>query len=249
MNIRSWAAVSGGILAFSTVSPAFGFFEGLSKLSEEIQAIEQSSPEGLNDLLQKLEQNGGKQFTDVHNADWFYRYVSSVARWGIVSGYSNATGTSTGSFGPGNQVTVGEILKMSLRAAQVNENDCTGSPGYTQAETHWARPFVICGQQMKLRLLQSKPDLNRPALRGEVLSVVFDAFADGVPPLLSSFTDTVNHPLESDIAYGAALKIVSGDKDAGGNATGTFRPNDPVNRAEAAKIIYQRLRVEVMGEN
>lgn len=48
------------------------------------------------------------------------------------------------------------------------------------------------------------------------------------------------------IAYAAALKIVSGDRDAAGNPRKIFRPNAPVNRAEAAKIIYERLRVEVM---
>jgi hypothetical protein len=137
---------------------------------------------------------------------------------------------------------------MALKAAQVDETTCVGNLTLPQAENHWARPFVICAQERGVRLLSSQPDLNRPALRGEVLSVIFDAFGDKVPPLYAPFKDAANHPLESDIAYANALGIVSGDKDASGNALGTFRPNAAVNRAEAAKMIYERLRVEVMGQ-
>lgn len=245
MQYRTWAALASGGIILSITFPAFAFFEGFSTLSDEIRSMEESSPEGLNDLVQKLSGATEPQFVDVGSADWFYAYVSSVARWGIVSGYKDAVGKPTGSFGPGNTVTVAEILKMALRAAQVNETTCKGTAGLAQAERHWARPYVICAQERGVRLLQSSPDLDRPALRGEVLSVVFDAFGDKVPPLFAPFTDTRDHPLESDIAYAAALKMVSGDKDASGKPTGTFRPDAPVNRAEAAKIIYEKLRVEV----
>ena len=248
MRTRIWALLGGLCIAFSLAQPALGFFEAFSKLADEIKAMEKSSPTGLNDLLQKLEKDSTVRLTDVGTGDWFYRYVSSVARWGIVSGYKDVSGKPMGSFGPGNTVTVAEILKMALKAAQVDEKKCKGSPGMAQAEDHWARPFVVCARQKKVRLLNSSPDLNRAALRGEVLSVIFDAFGDKVPPLMAPFSDTVNHPLEADIASAAALKMVSGDKDASGQATGTFRPNAPVNRAEAAKILYERLRVEAMGE-
>ncbi|MDO8648442.1 MAG: S-layer homology domain-containing protein [Candidatus Peregrinibacteria bacterium] len=247
MRIHTWTALVSGVLVTTLVTPAFGLFEAFSKLAEELEAMERSSPEGLSELLEKLEDSETK-FNDVGSGDWFHRYVSSAARWGIVTGYKDAAGKPTGAFGPGNTVTVAEILKMALKAAQVDDATCRGSPSLTQAERHWARPFVVCAEQRGVRLLTSAPDLNRPALRGEVLSVVFDAFGDKVPPLFAPFKDTENHPLESDIAYAAALKIISGDKDKSGNPTGTFRPNAPVNRAEAAKIIYERLRVEVMGE-
>lgn len=228
------------------IKHAVGFFEIFSQLKQEIRAIEASQKGTERDaVVQKLGATG-TSFDDVAATDWFYQYVSSTARWSIVSGYKDAAGKPTGQYGPGNTVTVGEILKMALRAAQVDETTCTGTPGFAQAETHWARPFVLCAQGKKMRLIASRPDLNRPALRAEVLSVVFDAFGDTVPPLFAPFTDSVNHRLESDIAYGAALRMVSGDKDASGKALRTFRPDAAVNRAEAAKIIYERLRVQVM---
>ncbi|OGJ58013.1 hypothetical protein A2881_04395 [Candidatus Peribacteria bacterium RIFCSPHIGHO2_01_FULL_55_13] len=242
------ALVVAGISFMGVSSPTFAFFEAFSTLSQELKAIEQSSPEGLGDLLEQLDATSTTKFGDVRSTDWFYRYVFSVARWGIVSGYKDAAGKPTGVFGPGNTVTVAEIVKMAMESAQVDETQCRGTPWAAQAEKHWAKAYVLCAQERNVRLIRSAPDLNRPARRAEVLSVIFDAFGDEPPPLFSPFKDTIDHPLESDIAYGAALKMVSGDKDASGNPLGTFRPDDPVVRAEAAKIIYERLRVEVMGE-
>lgn len=234
-------------LLCSLSAPASGFFEIFSQLKEELRAIEQTQQGKERDaVVQKFDAGAATRFSDVAAKDWFYQYVSSTARWGIVSGYKDATGKPTGQYGAGNTVTVGEILKMALKAAQVDETKCRGTLSIVQAENHWARQFVLCAQEKKMRLIAKKPDLNRPALRAEVLSVIFDAFGDKVPPLFAPFTDTVNHALESDIAYAAALKMVSGDKDANGKPLKTFRPNAPVNRAEAAKIIYERLRVEVM---
>lgn len=244
---RCFLRIMGSALLFSLITPAWGFFEVFAQLKEELRTIEESQQGAERDaVVQKLDANAAIKFNDVTAKDWFYQYVSSTARWGIVSGYKDAAGKPTGKYGAGNTVTVGEILKMALKSAQVDEAKCKGTPSFAQAETHWARPFVLCAQEKKMRLIVKKPDLNRPALRAEVLSVIFDAFGDKAPPLFAPFTDTVNHPLESDIAYGAALRMVTGDKDANGKPLRTFRPDAPVNRAEAAKIIYERLRVEVM---
>lgn len=232
-----------GILLFSVhASSAYAFFQIFTQLADDIKKIEQSA-DGAPKAAEQLQT---VTFTDVGKNDWFTRYVAPVAKWGIVSGYRTAEGKPTGTFGPGNTVTIAEVMKMSMKAAQVDETTCKGDTGWPQAEQHWARPFVICARERNVRLISAKPDLNRSATRAEVLSAIFDAFGDTVPPLYATFTDAANHRLEPDIAYGAALNIVSGDKDKNGNHTGTFRPDAAVNRAEAAKMIYERLRVEVM---
>lgn len=242
---RVWTALGGAsLLFFCFVPPAGAMFEIFTQLAEDLKKIEQSSPEGIDQTLKDIGATG--TFLDVQAADWFYRYVAPVARWGIVSGYKDSA--RAGTFGPGNTVTVAEILKMALKAAQVDESKCKGSAGLVQDESHWAQAFVVCAHEKKMRILKTNFALDRPATRAEVLGIIFDAFADTVPPLFAPFKDAAGHPLESDIAYAAALKMVSGDKDAAGKPVGTFRPNDDVKRAEAAKIIYERLRVEVMGE-
>ena len=78
--------------------------------------------------------------------------------------------------------------------------------------------------------------------------MIHDSFKDELAPVYSSFNDTQGHPFEADIASAQIFGIVSGDKSSAGVELGTFRPNDPINRAEAAKIVYQRMKEEAKRE-
>ena len=228
---------------FLFTSPAYGFFQALDKLRPK-----ENAGGGLQKVLQQVEEakNATKSgFKDVKEADWFGSYVSSVAKWGIVSGYKDKDGKPTGKYGPGDPVTVAEILKMTMKSAKVNEKECPAMVKHPKAGNHWAKVYVACGEALGARLLKGNPDLNRGASRAEVLTILFDAFKDDVPSASSDFTDAHEHPYEADIAFAAKLGIVSGDKDANGNPKGTFRPNDKVNRAEAAKMIYLKVAAAV----
>lgn len=220
------------------------FFDVLDDLNRELDAMEQGGT-GLEDLVEQLDA-GGAIFKDIGQGEWYAQYVTRVAQWGIVSGYKDTQGRALGLFGPGDPVTIAEMLKMALEAAKVDESSCKGIARHPQAREHWAYLYIVCAEERGFRVLQYPVDLNRPALRAEVLAIMHDAFGDDVPPLLSTFKDTAYHPYEKDIAYAAALGVVSGDTDAAGNLTGTFRPNDEVNRAEAAKIIYEKLKAQVL---
>lgn len=228
---------------FLVVSPAYGFFQILDKVRPKGNA-----GGNIQKVLQQVEEakNASKSgFKDVKEGDWFGGYVSSVAKWGIVAGYKDKDGKPTGKYGPGDPVTIAEILKMSMKAAKVDEKECPAIVKHPKAGAHWAKTYVACGEAWGLRLLKGNPDLNRGAKRAEVLTTLFDSFRDEVPQESSNFTDAQGHPFEADIAFAAKLGIVSGDKDADGNAKGTFRPNDSVNRAEAAKMIYLKVAAEV----
>ncbi|MBI3336633.1 S-layer homology domain-containing protein [Candidatus Peregrinibacteria bacterium] len=221
------------------------FFEVLDDLTRELDAMEQGGT-GLEDLVEQLDLGGGGSFKDIKQGEWYTQYVARVAQWGIVSGYKDTQGRALGVFGPGDPVTIAEILKMALKAAKVDETACKGIARHPQAQGHWAYLYVVCAEEKNFRILQYPTNLNGPALRGEVLAIMHDAFGDKVPPLLSVFKDTAYHPYETDIAYAAALGVVSGDTDSAGNPIGTFRPNDEVNRAEATKIIYEKLKAQVL---
>ncbi len=227
-----------------SAEPAHGFFKILDKVN-----IGGSSKNPLEDVIRRLEKTkGAGAFRDIKRDDWFNPYVSSVAKWGIVTGYKDKDDKLTGAYGPGDPVTVAEILKMAMKAAKTDEKECPAAVKHPKAGAHWAKVYVACGEARGLRLLKNSPDLNRPALRGEVLAALFDSFEDDVPQEASPFTDAQGHLFESDIAYAAKLGIVSGDKDADGNPKGTFRPNDRVNRAEAAKMIYLKVAAAVAKE-
>jgi len=240
--------IGAGVFFLFLLSPfgrTWAFFDILDDLTRELDAIEQGGT-GLEDLMEQPDLEDGGSFKDIKQGEWYTQYVARVAQWGIVSGYKDTQGRTLGMFGPVDPVTIAEMLKMALKAAKVDETSCEGISRHPQAQGHWAYLYIVCAEEKNFRALQYSTDLNHPALRGEVLAIIHDAFGDDVPPLLSVFKDTAYHPYETDIAYAAALGVVSGDTDLTGNPMGTFRPNDQVNRAEAAKIIYEKLKTQVL---
>ena len=228
---------------FLFASPAYGFFQILDRLQPKA-----SPKSGLTDVIKRIEEAkdaSATGFKDVKADAWFGAYVSSVAQWGIVSGYKDKDNKPTGKYGPGDPVTVAEILKMAMKAAKTDEKECPAAVKHPKAGAHWAKVYIACGEAWGVRLLKGNPDLNRGASRAEVLTILFDSFKDAVPQEPSDFSDAKGHAFEADIAYAAKLGIVSGDKDEDGNPKGTFRPNDKVNRAEAAKMIYLKVAAAV----
>ncbi len=241
----------GTILALSALvvgTAGAQFFDEIVTLQEELQVWEATNAADFTDVIEQLEDITGPVFRDVADADWFNPYVASLSEWGIVSGYKDESGRPTGEYRPGNQVTVAEVLKMSMEAAQINEVDCTNVPLHPQAAGHWSKSYVACAENLGVRLLDPRlpADLNRPAARAEVLTIIHDTFGDEVLPLYSSFVDTQGHRFEADIAYANLYGIVSGDTSAAGVEIGTFRPDDEINRAETAKIIYEKLKLQVV---
>jgi hypothetical protein len=246
--VRKLTVPIGALVALTLLAPAAkAFFDDLTQLRQELVTWETTHAADFSDLINTLDDISGVQFGDVAGGDWFNPYVQSVASWGIISGYRGADGKPTGVFGPANNVTVAEMLKISLKSAGIDETTCSlVPPQHAQAIGHWAAPFVSCGEVLGMHILDDPDlDVDRPATRAEVVEMIDDAFGDNVPPLYSNFRDTAGHPLEAHIAYAYTRGIVSGGKDANGVETGIFRPDDPVNRAETAKIVYQRLRVDV----
>jgi len=224
--------------------PAFSFFDVLDDLQQELTEEEGSNPLDLDDLINELEQTTQQSdisFTDVSASAWYYDAVYMVARRGVVSGYKDTNGNPTGLFGPGNPVTIAEILKMAYEAAGQNITLCKQTVQMPQAAAHWAGPYVACAEEDGMRVLGTQPDLNRGAMRAEVIAIIHDAFREQVPAGRSPFTDTAGHPYEADVAYASIMGVVSGDNDSKGLPTGTFRPNDGINRAEAAQVISKML--------
>ena len=236
------------LLGLTFVSASKAFFDEIVALQEELQVWEETNAADFSDVIGQLEDITGPVFRDVGDTDWFNPFVASLAEWGIVSGFKDGQGRPTGEYRPGNPVTIAEVLKMAMESAHVDEAQCTNTPLHPQAAGHWARPYVACAEQMGVRVLDPRlpADLNRAAKRAEVLTIIHDVFGDEVLPLFSSFTDTEGHRYESDIAYANLYGIVSGDTDTSGAETGTFRPDDSINRAEVAKIMYEKLKLQVV---
>ena len=177
-------------------------------------------------------------YHDVPVSAWFAPYVRLLLLNGIVSGYRDADGRLTGFFGPANPVTEAEILKMALLAGK-KDIDGSAVPANLSAQGDWSAPFVKLAEDLGLSVYTARLNVQQPATRGEVVETVLEVL--GIPTDGSG--DNPFSDLSADHAHAAALLtawrlgIITGDTDAEGNPLGTVRPDDLINRAEAAKII------------
>lgn len=183
--------------------------------------------------------DGLLRFRDVDDDDdsWFHDFVERMAEKGIVKGFTGPDGKPTGEFRPGNLVTRSEALKMVLEAIMHDIAD--GQPVLASVKAHWAAKYWkwAIDNEIDFASLADTPDTA--ATRGDIIRMIMQTAGVISPERDETCTfpdlDSTD-PRTSDICYAQSLGVVSGDSD-----TGNFRPNDPINRAEVAKIINRLL--------
>jgi hypothetical protein len=186
------------------------------------------------------------ELKDVLMSAWFAPYVRDVAERGIVSGYKNAEGVPLGIFGPERNVSIEELGKMAIEAAALPRTGC-GEPKNPAALKSWSKDYIACTEQAGFAVYgDGTVDIKRPATRAEVVMTILQAFGAQLTdfPAESPFTDVSASTLFSSAIYTASqANIVAGYSDANGNPTGKFGPENPVNRAEVAKILSLGLQL------
>lgn len=207
---------------------------------------------------------------DVPRQEWFAPYVRDMVNRGIVTGYKDATGKPLGEFGPKRSVSIEEMVKMILAAAGTDPGACSLAPRNVSAIGRWSAPYIACAEDRKLSLsLDSSLDVTRPALRGEVMMTLLEAFSvirsssGSVAVTVSTGTDravggsgtglygsgAVFHDVLPGMAATPAILraasdgIIAGYKDAQGNLTGMFGPGNQITRAEVSKVLSLAIQV------
>lgn len=185
------------------------------------------------------------QLQDVLQKDWFSTYVYEAAKRDILSGYRDSAGNLTGTFGPGNAVTVAELSKIAHRLAGLSEEAFgTIRPINALALDQWFSPFIASSENRGWIIYAAGTiDPTRPATRGEVMVTLMQAFE--VPLTWQKgnvFTDVpVTHPYAAAIETAAKAAVIGGRTDENGKSTGIFDPEASITRAEIAKIITTML--------
>lgn len=77
-----------------------------------------------------LDASAGPSFKDVAKDAWYYKYVETAVKNGIVGGYKDAAGKATGKFGPGDNVTREQFAKMAYLALALKKNT-DGGPHFS----------------------------------------------------------------------------------------------------------------------
>lgn len=193
-------------------------------------------------------------FNDVTSAAWYAPFVERAQEMGIVGGYTDEAGQPTGMFGPTNKVTVAEAVKMAVEASHIGN---IGSAVDTvDVSGHWAEPYIaILRQRTNISFVTGK-EIDRPITRGELAELISTALVGSfmlgdIPPCFSP-----TQPLFSDVRFDDVhagnistvlrLNLMVGDNRSSYDEEAaalacppltTFRPNDSLNRAEAAKVM------------
>lgn len=180
-------------------------------------------------------------FLDLPQNHWAYQEIAQLKTAGIINGFPDQK------FYPADLVTYGEFIKMATATAGL-EKLITAEQG--NGQIHWAKPYYIAGLQAGLFSQVDIPEavLSRYIPRGFMALIAASAMGDSgqVPEDYSKIVEGIQdvdsrttYEYEIVKAYGAG--ILSGFPD------GTFRPERPLTRAEAA-IVITRLKA-YLAEN
>ncbi len=186
-------------------------------------------------------------FIDVPNDAWFVPFIRQAQEAGIMTGYKDADGHPTGTFGPSAPVTVGELLKIAVEGAGYDpkEYEAQYTPPDCPDHSHWAQEYtpVAYGEKFIFYpdLCIEDYQLNIPVTRAQVAFGLASAFRLDTEVYTSDrYEDVLPYAWYSGaVEVLSADGIISGDTDAEGHSLRRFRPNDPINRAEMAKIVMK----------
>ena len=178
-------------------------------------------------------------FTDVSPRDWFALWVDIAYNTGIISG------TGAGTFEPGREVTVAEALQMAANMDSRHKGDTfhttahVSTPWYTDAVTYCLASGIIARGQFE--------DYERQITRRE-LAQVFGAteLARSLPQRNSPIQvmTAVRDVSAADPAAGAIYGLYTKGILTGVDESLSFRPDNPVTRAEAAALAARLARPE-----
>ncbi|MBT3293158.1 S-layer homology domain-containing protein [Candidatus Peregrinibacteria bacterium] len=177
-------------------------------------------------------------FFDVPISEWYAPYIQTVIKSGVMSGYKDENGNLSGSFGPGNNVTMAELLKVAHELSDIDENAVSGRANNILSKSTWFERYMNSAETLNWLAYQDhRLDPGKNATRSEVIVTLLQALQ--VPRQWSTgeaFTD-----IERSTLYSSSVETAALDGLVNGYEDGSFRPNDSINRAEMAKIISQAI--------
>lgn len=214
--------------------------------------------EGLKDIPQSKDEQtnmeyvhitvDGKSllFTDAKMSEWFAPFVAKVVKTGIMGGYNDGNGNPTGKFGPGDEVTLAQLSKIAHRLAAIDETKVQVPVRNTRAEGQWFERFYASAEQQWWEVYRdARLDPSRAATRAEVVGTLLRALdVERVWAKGRTFADVLpTMPYADSIETAAINGLIDTESTS-------FRPNDPINRAEMAKLlsIASELYVETSSE-
>lgn len=184
----------------------------------------------------------GSPFKDVDSQQWYGDYTNKAVAQGIIAGYTGLDGKALGIFGPSDQITKAQALKMAaaLSGRYINKGEFGFTLPYTipdKFKGHWAYDYIWSAHTIGLDLVSDinhfNPDEN--ITRGELVHLLAQSMEVPVSSYSHyDFSDISGYQYANDIQFFKNLGIVSGYANSD-----KFGPNSNLLRAEAAKIFVE----------
>lgn len=169
-------------------------------------------------------------FTDLPVDHWAFDYITQLALDDIISGYEDKT------FKPNGNVTRAELAKMLAASFKLE-----GTAKYNDVNNHWADTYISSvGEFVPVKDNQFRP--NEEATRQDVAVALVNILDKTERMKLQesklSFDDIpmIDEEYISHIGKAVSGGIISGYGD------GTFRPQEPITRAEVATMICRIIK-------
>jgi len=209
-------------------------------ISEEEEMMEMVAP---TELLVEA----AIQFNDIAG-HWAESYINQIADLGIVSG------KQAGLFAPNDLMTRAELIKVAINAFGFEVPEIvTVKPFVDVGVEVWYAPYIQAAKENAIVQGDgTRFNPNQPVTRAETLKILIEAagfidvfenyqanYASKVGWTYVFFPDVpIGEWYARYVAYAKDFEIVSGYPD------NTFRPGNPVTRAEVAKMVLNVLEVK-----
>ena len=175
-------------------------------------------------------------FSDINECEWAADYIKGIYRRQIMVGYD-------GYFRPNDLLTREELVKIIILAKENEIDSAAENPFDDVNEDSWFYPYVMTAIKNKFVFGVSENcfGAGKAVSRQEAAAMIYRVFANGDK-------DESGEPLEftdsADIAeYSSeAVKWLQKRNIISGFPDNTFRPDDGLSRAQAAKIIFELVK-------
>lgn len=181
---------------------------------------------------------GAEVFTDVPETDWAAPYIYNLVDRGVVGGYGDGT------FKPWDNVQRCEYAKMLVNISGVEIVSNTVSPYVDVPADQWyfkyinSAPFItgyIDGEILYFSPEEAAAREDVAVAMVKVLGIDVSKYNDADAYLRERFSDweDISSHNRKYIAASVDRGIITGDQ------SGTFRPADPIIRAEVVAVLYR----------
>ena len=158
-------------------------------------------------------------YSDLIEEEWYYSYVKNLSRVGKINGYPDGT------FKPGNNITIGEALKLILLTADYPAQEPSGE--------HWASGYLDLAVEQGFMTAAEGKDLDKPISRFLIARIAALALELPESSTETPFADTADGYVLS--LYDAG--IVSGSIDAEGNLA--YMGESNIIRSQITAIVWR----------